>query len=77
MRFHAAREVHRFAPQIVDEFLAADHAGHHRPGIDADPESQPSAAEGALRNGLAHVQRQLDQHPGMVRTGRGTPEATM
>ena len=31
LAFHSAREVHRVAPQVVDELLGADHARHHRP----------------------------------------------
>src|ERR1700733_9030378 len=31
MGFHAARQVHRRAPEIVDELFAADDAGNHRP----------------------------------------------
>ena len=49
LRFHAAGDVHDVAPQIVDELLAADHARHHRPGVDADAEGEPPTAEGARR----------------------------
>jgi len=44
MRFHAAREVHGRAPEIVDELLAADHAGDHRP-----TELTPMRATGTYR----------------------------
>ena len=64
--FHAAREVHRRAPEIVDELLAADHAGDHRPGINADAERKPLPAEGPARNGVAHVESKLDQSQRVV-----------
>ena len=35
--FHAAREVHGVAPQVVGKLLGADDAGDDRPGVDADP----------------------------------------
>src|SRR5262245_24802964 len=37
-RFHAAREVYRVAPQIVDVLALADHTRHHRAGVDAHAE---------------------------------------
>src|ERR1700683_4534795 len=40
VRFHAARQVHSFAPQVVNEFLAADEAGPHRTGGDANAERE-------------------------------------
>src|SRR3984885_11230427 len=59
MRFHAARQVHRRAPEIVDELLAADHSGNHRPGIDADAERKRLAAKCPVRNSVAHVEGKL------------------
>src|SRR5882757_7617905 len=35
-RFHAAGEVHRVAPQVIDVLALADDAGHHRAAVDAD-----------------------------------------
>ena len=66
MRFHAARHIHRLAPQVVDELLAADHARHYRPRIDSDAEGEPPAAERLLLHRVAHVERQPDQHLGVV-----------
>ena len=66
MRFHAARQVHRRAPEIVDELLAADDAGDHRSGIDADAERKPLAAECPARNRVAHVEGKLDQSQRVV-----------
>src|SRR5215813_12975920 len=39
-RFHAARQVHRVAPQVVDVLALADHAGHYGAAVDADPQLQ-------------------------------------
>src|ERR1700733_5827748 len=61
MRFHAARQVHRLAPEIVDELFAADHAGDHRPGIDADAERKRLAAECPARHRFPHVESELHQ----------------
>ena len=38
VRLEPAREVHRVAPDVVDELVDPDHAGDHRPGVDADPD---------------------------------------
>src|SRR3954468_12380677 len=37
--FEPGRQVHRVAPDIVGKFAAANNAGHHRPGGDADAHS--------------------------------------
>ena len=34
--FHAARRIHGIAPDVIDEFVRADHAGHDRAAVDAD-----------------------------------------
>ena len=44
---HPARGVHGVAPQVVDELAPADHAGDHRPGVDADAQPQPAAVRSA------------------------------
>src|SRR4029079_7011282 len=41
VRFHAARGVHRVTPEVVEEPLAPDHAGHDRAGVDPDAEREP------------------------------------
>src|SRR5262245_17091037 len=47
-----ARDIDGVAPQVVNEFLHADHARHHGPGTDADVDLEPRA----LHPGLgAHV----------------------
>jgi hypothetical protein len=60
MGFHAARQVHRLAPEIIDELLAADDASDHRSGIDADAERKRLAAECPARHGVTHVEGELD-----------------
>ena len=60
MGLHSAGEVHGVTPKIVDEFFMADDPGDHRAGVDPDPERKPLATEGAFRDYLAHVERQLD-----------------
>src|SRR3984957_2784162 len=66
MGFHAARQVHRVAPEIVDELLAADDASDHRSGIDADAEPKRHAAECPARHGFAHVESELHQSERVV-----------
>ena len=60
--------VHRVAPQVVEEPLAADDAGDHRAGVDADPELEVEVADGTVgaRRG-DHVEREQGQDTSVVR----------
>src|SRR5205823_5449114 len=40
MRLHAAGQIHRVAPEIVNELPGANHPGDHGAGIDPNPELQ-------------------------------------
>ena len=71
LRLHPTRHVHRVAPEVVQEALASDDAGHDRPGVDPDPELEAEVADGVVRpHGLAHVEGHERHHPGVVRAGR-------
>ena len=62
MRLHAARHVHRVAPQVVEEAAAADHAGHDRARADAD--AQPEIAAIALGEAGLRALAQLERETG-------------
>src|ERR1700733_12044664 len=75
--FHTARQIHGRAPEIVDELLAADDAGHHRAGVDANAERELVIAECPRRHGLAPVDRKLHESGRMVGTlPRHSPRAS-
>src|SRR5437764_5212612 len=42
---HATRGVHRVAPEVVQEPLAADYAGHDRSRVDPDAQLEPEMAD--------------------------------
>ena len=42
---HPARHVHRITPEVVQEALASDDAGHDRPRADPDPELETKMAD--------------------------------
>src|ERR1700722_8664976 len=67
MRLHAARQVDRLAPQIIDEFLATNDTGDHGTRIDSDAERELTATEPALCNGGLHIKREVDEGDGMVK----------
>src|SRR6185437_7873790 len=67
LRFHPACDVHGIAPEVVDEFLAANDAGDHWAGIDADAERKFSIAEFALRHRRLHIEGQIHNYLGVVR----------
>ena len=46
VQFQPRGEVHRLAPNVVGEFVGADHAGHHRADGDADAHPQIDAMRG-------------------------------
>jgi len=64
-----ARRVHGVAPEVVDEFAPADHARHHRSGVDPDPNCEPTPS-GPLRDHrdlIPHRKRQAGDRLEVVR----------
>ena len=69
--FHPTRHVHRVAPEVVQEALASDDAGHDRPRVDADPELEAQMADRVIRShGLAHVEGHERHDLGVIGAGR-------
>jgi hypothetical protein len=66
MGFHAAGHIDRGAPDIVVEFLAADHASDHRAGADADAKGQSTVDTLVLLDVGAHVERQVRHGLGVI-----------
>src|ERR1700757_4855397 len=66
VRLHPAGHIDRLAPEVVDEFAAADDARDHRAGVDADAEGEPSPAERAPSDLGLHVEREVDQSLGVI-----------
>src|SRR5579872_3749177 len=67
MRLHTARQVHRLAPHVIDEFLATDDAGDHGTRIDSDPERELTATELTLCDDGLHIKREVNEGGGVVR----------
>src|ERR1700738_3481494 len=66
VRLHAAGHIHRLAPQVVDEFPAADDAGDHRAGVNADAKDESPPAESSFADLRLHVEREVDQSLGVI-----------
>ena len=56
LRFHATRNVHGITPEVIDKFLAADDAGHHRTGIDTDAKRELPIAGFAFGYRRPHIE---------------------
>ena len=75
---HAARQVDRLAPQIIDEFLATNDAGDHGTRIDFDPERELTATWNRRSAMTACISSaRLTRATAWSGLGHGTPEATM
>ncbi len=62
-----AGDIDRVAPQVVDELLLADHAGHHRPGADADADLHPGGVDGEVPvQQVAHGQRHVGDRGAVI-----------
>src|SRR5208283_2893666 len=59
--FHTARQIHGRAPEIIDKLLAADDAGHHWPGVDANAKGELLVPECPATHRPPHVERELDE----------------
>src|SRR5215213_6345145 len=57
VRLHAARHVHRVAPEVVEEAAASDHASHDRAGADPDPEPEVALRQ-ACAGAVLHLWRE-------------------
>ena len=75
--FHTARQIHGRAPEIIDELLAADDAGHHWARVDANAEGELLVPECPARYRLPHVERELDEGGRVVQSLAWHPPATM
>jgi hypothetical protein len=63
----ATGRVHGVAPEVVEEALPADHAGHHRARIDADPELEAEVLDFVVRaHRIKHVERHVRDRASMV-----------
>ncbi|KZR99794.1 Uncharacterized protein APZ42_004209, partial [Daphnia magna] len=76
-RLHAAGHVDGVAPQVVGEFVHADHTRDHRATVDADADLQAGAmllVEGI--DGLEHGKRHVHHRIGVVhpRLGQATDQ---
>ena len=68
-RFHALRQVDGLSPQVIREFLAPDHSGHNRPGVQADAQAQAKVAFLVdFTDHVQHLQGHLCRRFGMVRS---------
>src|SRR5438552_7149290 len=70
--FHAARGIHRVAPDIINELVRANHAGHDRTNMNPDPDFQIDIQSGAH---TLHDVQHLDKTskplmPGIIRSSR-------
>ena len=65
--FHAFGGVYGVAPDVVDKFAGAEHAGNQRTGVEADSQLEPLADDpaGGL-DGIEHRERHLRNRGGVV-----------
>ena len=66
VRLHAACNVHRVAPDVVDELVGADHSGHYLAGMDADAHLQ---WDGKLASGARIYELQAYRNAFLVLPG--------
>src|SRR5262249_44937346 len=72
--FHTARGIHRVAPDIVDEFVRANHAGNDRPNMNPNPDFQIDAQTGAhALYDVQHLDRECGHSVRVVRQRLGQP----
>ena len=76
--FHAARGIHRVAPDVVSEFVRADDAGND--GTAVNPDARLKFQIGGFGNvidRIEHAQRERGDAYRVVSCASGIPAATM
>src|SRR5260370_36453250 len=69
---HPLGGVYGVAPDVVDEFVGAEHASNQRAGVEADAQLKPLADDPARGlDGLEHRERHLRNRGGLVRSRLG------
>ena len=71
-RFHAGRDIHRIAPDIIEEFLHAHYAGNNRPAGDANSDRHVTSlwiVNVPCR--IKHFESELNKSRGVIRSRHG------